>query len=128
MLIFRTFSEYRHSFLVPRKGEKYGMNKTDEMCSLQGNNPGVDVIQVKLEDLHAFKNHPFKVEKNQELFELRQSIESEGILVPLLVRKSCDESGYDFPLLLFVQIKSQVCIANIVLHGLSPPFQVHLQQ
>ena len=104
------------------------MKKADEMCSLQGNNPGVDVIQVKLEDLHAFKNHPFKVEKNQELFELRQSIESEGILVPLLVRKSCDESGYDFPLLLFVQIKSQVCIANIVLHGLSPPFQVHLQQ
>ena len=103
------------------------MNKTDEMCSLQGNNPGVDVIQVKLEDLHAFKNHPFKVEKNQELFELRQSIESEGILVPLLVRKSCDESGYDFPLLLFVQIKAQVCVADIVLHGLSPPFQVHLQ-
>lgn len=33
------------------------MEKTDEMCSLQGNNPGVDVIQVKLEDLHAFKNH-----------------------------------------------------------------------
>ena len=25
-----------------------------------------------------FKNHPFKVEKDQALFELRQSIESEG--------------------------------------------------
>lgn len=71
------------------------MEKTDEMCSLQGNNPGVDVIQVKLEDLHAFKNHPFKVEKDQALFELRQSIESEGILVPLLVRKKCDGVGYE---------------------------------
>ena len=71
------------------------MKKTDEMCSLHGNYPGVDVIQVKLEDLHAFKNHPFKVEKDQALFELRQSIESEGILVPLLVRKSCDGAGYE---------------------------------
>ena len=71
------------------------MKKADEMCSLQGNNPGVDVIQVKLEDLHAFKNHPFKVKKDQELFELRQSIESEGILVPLLVRKSRDGVGYE---------------------------------
>ena len=71
------------------------MKKTDEMCSLHGNYPGVDVIQVKLEDLHEFKNHPFKVEKDQALFELRQSIESEGILVPLLVRKSCDGAGYE---------------------------------
>lgn len=70
------------------------MKKTDEMCSLHGNYPGVDVIQVKL-DLHAFKNHPFKVEKNQALFELRQSIKSEGILVSLLVRKSCDGAGYE---------------------------------
>lgn len=95
MLIFRTFSEYRHSFFAQKKGENYGMKKTDEMCSLHGNYPGVDVIQVKLEDLHAFKNHPFKVEKDQALFELRQSIESEGILVPLLVRKSCDGAGYE---------------------------------
>ena len=47
------------------------MKKTDEMCSLHGNYPGVDVIQVKL-DLHAFKNHPFKVEKNQALLALNR--------------------------------------------------------
>jgi len=64
------------------------MKKTDKMCSLHGNYPGVDVIQVKLVDLHAFKNHPFKVEKDQALFELRQSIKSEGILVVF-----CELSG-----------------------------------
>ena len=69
-------------FLIQKRGEKYVMKKTNEMCSLQCNNQGMDVIQVKLADLHAFKNHPFKVEKDQALFELRQSIESEGILVP----------------------------------------------
>ena len=43
----------------------------------------------------AIKNVSFKVEKNQALFELRQSIKSEGILVSLLVRKSCDGAGYE---------------------------------
>ena len=31
-------------------------------------------------------------------------------------------------LLFFVQIKTQVCVADIVLHGLSPPFQAHISQ
>ena len=38
------------------------MKKTDEMCSLHGNYPGVDVIQVKL-DLHAFKFIRLKLKK-----------------------------------------------------------------
>lgn len=35
-----------------------------------------------LDQLADFKNHPFKVEMNPELFELMQSIEKEGVLVP----------------------------------------------
>ena len=31
MLILRTFSEYRHSFFAQKKGENYGMKKTDEV-------------------------------------------------------------------------------------------------
>lgn len=31
--------------------------------------------------------------KNQELFELRDSIEKEGVLVPLLVRKNLHSDG-----------------------------------
>ena len=71
------------------------MKETDKMCSLQDVKPDVHIMTVKLEDLHEFKNHPFKVEKNQELFNLRQSIQSEGILVPLLVRKKDGEDGYE---------------------------------
>ena len=37
----------------------------------------------------------FKVERNQELFELRCSIEKEGVLVPLLVRKNPHCDGYE---------------------------------
>lgn len=29
---------------------------------------------MKLDELHSFEEHPFKVERNQELFELRDSI------------------------------------------------------
>ena len=41
---------------------------------------------LSLNQLADFKNHPFKVEMNTELFELMQSIEKEGVLVPLLAR------------------------------------------
>ena len=44
------------------------------------------IRNVSINELHDFRNHPFKVEKNMELCELMRSIEKEGVLVPLLVR------------------------------------------
>lgn len=55
-----------------------------------------DAIQmIPLEKLHDFKGHPFKVENNMELFELMQSIEKEGVIVPALARPSKDGNGYE---------------------------------
>ena len=48
-----------------------------------------------LDQLADFKNHPFKVEMNTELFELMQSIEKEGVLVPLLARPNLAGEGYE---------------------------------
>ena len=48
-----------------------------------------------LDQLADFKNHPFKVEMNTELFELMQSIEKEGVLVPLLARPNPEGEGYE---------------------------------
>ncbi len=48
-----------------------------------------------LNQLVDFKNHPFKVEMNTELFELMQSIEKEGVLVPLLARPNPTGEGYE---------------------------------
>lgn len=48
-----------------------------------------------LDQLVDFKNHPFKVEMNTELFELMQSIEKEGVLVPLLARPNPTGEGYE---------------------------------
>ena len=64
------------------------MARKKEMCSSENHEPGAGIVLMKLEELHSFEGHPFKVERNQELFELRCSIEKEGVLVPLLVRKN----------------------------------------
>lgn len=71
------------------------MVKKKAMCLLQTDVPGADIGMIKTGELHDFKEHPFKVERNQELFELRRSIQQEGILVPLLVRKNPDREGFE---------------------------------
>lgn len=71
------------------------MVKKKAMCSLQTDVPGADIGMIKIRELHDFKEHPFKIERNQELFELRRSIQQEGILVPLLVRKNPDGEGFE---------------------------------
>lgn len=71
------------------------MTKKKEMCSSANVGPGVGIVMIKISQLHGFKNHPFKVERNLELFEFRQSIEKEGVLVPLLVRSNPDGNGYE---------------------------------
>ena len=71
------------------------MAKKKEMCSSENYEPGAGIVLMKLEELHSFEGHPFKVERNQELFELRCSIEKEGVLVPLLVRKNPHGDGYE---------------------------------
>ena len=71
------------------------MARKKEMCSSENHEPGAGIVLMKLEELHSFEGHPFKVERNQKLFELRCSIEKEGVLVPLLVRKNPHGDGYE---------------------------------
>ena len=54
-----------------------------------------EIVSIQLKNLSGFKNHPFKVEINTALFELMQSIEKDGILVPLLARPKPDGDGYE---------------------------------
>ena len=54
-----------------------------------------EIRYLPLNELEDFKNHPFKVEMNMELFELMQSIEKEGVLVPLLARPNPSGMGYE---------------------------------
>ena len=44
------------------------------------------VVEIEIERLHDFKNHPFKVQADSQMKELLDSISKYGILNPLIVR------------------------------------------
>lgn len=51
-----------------------------------GTNEGDQVIELDINRLRSFKNHPFKVTADMKMVELKESIEKFGILNPLIVR------------------------------------------
>ena len=44
------------------------------------------IIEIEIERLCSFKNHPFQVKDDKEMHLLKESIEKYGILNPLIVR------------------------------------------
>lgn len=74
------------------------MKKQEELYSFPQQNDGAvvetDIRMIPLSELHDFNGHPFKVENDMALFELMQSIEKEGVIVPALVRTKAD-GGYE---------------------------------
>ena len=50
------------------------------------------IIEIEIERLRSFKEHPFQVKDDKEMFLLQESIEKYGILNPLIVRPVPD--GY----------------------------------
>lgn len=93
------FSEiYFRKDVVPDMGAKMQeySSSQEEIVTEGKTNTQVDEIKnLKLNQLINFKDHPFKVETNTELFELMQSIEKDGVLVPLLARPNPNGEGYE---------------------------------
>lgn len=55
-----------------------------------------ETVQLPLERLHRFPEHPYKVEDNEEMEALTESIREYGILNPLLVRRmESSETDYE---------------------------------
>ena len=52
------------------------------------------VVDIPLEDLHEFRNHPYKVLDDEKMEETVNSIRENGILVPGVVRPLI-EGGYE---------------------------------
>ena len=52
------------------------------------------VIDIPLNELHSFKNHPFKVLDNDEMIETVVSVKEYGVLVPAIARPRV-EGGYE---------------------------------
>ena len=93
------FSEiYFRKDVVPDMGAKMQeySSSQEEIVTEGKTNTQVDEIKnLRLNQLVNFKDHPFKVETNTELFELMQSIEKDGVLVPLLARPNPNGEGYE---------------------------------
>ena len=74
-------------------------NKQMEMCSFReeqdDESSKKDIIHVPIGQIHDFRGHPFKVERDMALFELMQSIGKEGVIVPALVRPNPYGEGYE---------------------------------
>ncbi|MBQ8084616.1 MAG: ParB/RepB/Spo0J family partition protein [Lachnospiraceae bacterium] len=74
-------------------------SKQMEMCSFpkeqNSEDSKKDIIHVPIEQLHDFRGHPFKVERDMALLELMQSIGKEGVIVPALVRPNPYGEGYE---------------------------------
>lgn len=74
------------------------MKKKEELCSFpQQEHSAVvetDIKMVPIAQLQDFEGHPFKVENDMALFELMQSIEKEGVIVPALARPKAG-GGYE---------------------------------
>lgn len=52
------------------------------------------VMDIRLEELYPFKNHPFQVDNNDELQELAKSIADNGVVSPVIARPR-KEGGYE---------------------------------
>ena len=52
------------------------------------------VLEAPTEELHSFKNHPFKVLHDEKMNQTIESIRENGILVPIMVRER-QEGGYE---------------------------------
>lgn len=72
-----------------RSGEKIKMPTLDELMGIAGEE---NANELEINRIHNFANHPFKVVDDEEMDELVESIEKNGILVPVLVRPDVNNS------------------------------------
>ena len=74
------------------KREKIHFESVEELLGAPTIKDGTEEIKVK--QIYAFENHPFKVIDDDKMEELVESIKENGVLSPVLVRPD-DEGGYE---------------------------------
>lgn len=70
------------------------MNTTASNNPIRNNLSKSEIVNIKISELEDFDIQPFKVRKDYQLYELTRSIENNGILVPLLIRKTQKRGEY----------------------------------
>ncbi len=73
---------------------KVKLNSFDDLFGGAENASGEQIIYAKLEELHTFKGHPFRVLDDEKMEETTESIGRYGVLVPGIVRPRAG-GGYE---------------------------------
>lgn len=74
-----------------RPGEKIKLKNVDELLGVSNEESSMDI---PIEQIAPFKDHPFKVVDDAKMQELVESIRENGVLTPVIVRPM-DAGGYE---------------------------------
>ena len=74
-----------------RSGEKIKLTSIDELLGVVNEE---SAMEIEINRIHAFKNHPFKVLDDEKMADLVESVKVNGVLTPVLLR-SDGEDGYE---------------------------------
>lgn len=66
-----------------KNGEKFRLETVEELLGVVNEEAAMDI---EISKIHPFKGHPFKVLDDEKMQELVESISSNGVLTPVLVR------------------------------------------
>ena len=67
--------------------KKFKFTSYEDLLGISDEADDRKITNLSLSQLHAFKDHPYKVLDNQDMNELVESIRANGILTPIVVRK-----------------------------------------
>ena len=74
-----------------RPGQKIKMVSVDELLGCAGEESS---LEIDINRIQPFQNHPFKVVDDAKMYDLVNSIRQNGVLTPVLVRPT-DDGGYE---------------------------------
>ena len=74
------------------KESKYKLNSYDDLFGVGKNEE--QPVKIAVTELHEFRNHPYYVIDDEDMHELVESIEKEGVLIPLIARPM-KNGGYE---------------------------------
>ncbi|GBU03662.1 ParB family chromosome partitioning protein [Faecalimonas umbilicata] len=74
-----------------RSGEKIKLTSIDELLGVVNEE---SAMEIEINRIHAFKDHPFKVLDDEKMADLVESVKIYGVLTPVLLR-SDGENGYE---------------------------------
>lgn len=76
--------------MMEKKKLEMNLSPLDDLFSTQEERDTANsekVIEIEIAKIEDFQKHPFKVRENEELEEMKQSIETKGVLTPAIVRQ-----------------------------------------